>query len=203
MKIKKILALLLALMMCISIVACNDDTSTIDSDTETLAGSETTKDTGTSKDTEGTKDTDNQGGEEDDKPVGAEVIYYENFDKYDNTTDHSALTTLGWRQMTVENDNVYGEADVWFDFEDGRLHVNTWEADDSVRGSAIPGDAFYAITQLSHDVMKDVAPLGYTMRYDLCYTTDNAAMIAITAQFKYYDAQFDSIDSVPFSKVVI
>lgn len=35
------------------------------------------------------------------------------------------------------------------------------------------------------------------------YTTDNAAMIAITAQFKYYDAQFDSIDSVPFSKVVI
>lgn len=35
------------------------------------------------------------------------------------------------------------------------------------------------------------------------YTTDNAAMIAITAQFKYFDAQFDTIDSVPFSKVVI
>lgn len=35
------------------------------------------------------------------------------------------------------------------------------------------------------------------------YTTDNAAMIAITAQFKYFDAEFDSIDSVPFSKVVI
>lgn len=35
------------------------------------------------------------------------------------------------------------------------------------------------------------------------YTTDNAAMIAITAQFKYFDAAFDSIDSVPFSKVVI
>ena len=35
------------------------------------------------------------------------------------------------------------------------------------------------------------------------YTTDNAAMIAITALFKYKDGLFDSIDSVPFSKVVI
>jgi N6-L-threonylcarbamoyladenine synthase len=35
------------------------------------------------------------------------------------------------------------------------------------------------------------------------YTTDNAAMIAITALFKYHDGIFDSIDSVPFSKVVI
>lgn len=178
MKIKKILALLLALIMCISIVACNDDTSTIDSDTETSASSDTIADTDGSKDTDGTEDTGDKGDEGDegnDKPVGVEVIYYENFDKYDNTTDHSALATLGWRQMTVEDDNVYGEANVWFDFEDGRLHVNTWEADDAIRGTAIPGDAFYAITQLSHDVMKDIAPLGFTMRYDLCYTTDNAA----------------------------
>lgn len=35
------------------------------------------------------------------------------------------------------------------------------------------------------------------------YTTDNAAMIAITALFKYKDGIFDTIDSVPFSKVVI
>ena len=35
------------------------------------------------------------------------------------------------------------------------------------------------------------------------YTTDNAAMIAITAQFKYQDGLFDAMDSVPFSKVVI
>jgi N6-L-threonylcarbamoyladenine synthase len=35
------------------------------------------------------------------------------------------------------------------------------------------------------------------------YTTDNAAMIAIAALFKYKDGIFDTIDSVPFSKVVI
>ena len=35
------------------------------------------------------------------------------------------------------------------------------------------------------------------------YTTDNAAMIAMTALFKYKDGIFDTMDSVPFSKVVI
>lgn len=35
------------------------------------------------------------------------------------------------------------------------------------------------------------------------YTTDNAAMIAITALFKYKDGIFDTLDSVPFSKVNI
>ncbi|OQA19102.1 MAG: tRNA N6-adenosine threonylcarbamoyltransferase [bacterium ADurb.Bin363] len=35
------------------------------------------------------------------------------------------------------------------------------------------------------------------------YTTDNAAMIAVTGYFKYKAGIFDKIDSVPFSKVVI
>ena len=38
---------------------------------------------------------------------------------------------------------------------------------------------------------------------DLKLCTDNAAMIAIAALFKYKDGIFDTIDSVPFSKVVI
>ena len=173
MKIKRILALLLALMMCIATVACNDDIS-FDAGTETSEVSDTTANTDANNDDGGDDDViGGNGGAK--KPNDGTVIYYENFDKYDNTTDHSALTTLGWRKMTVADDNVYGEANVWFDFESGRLHVNTWEANDTVRGTAIPGDAFYAITQLSHDVMKDVAPFGFTMRYDLCYTTDNAA----------------------------
>src|SRR5574344_36768 len=35
------------------------------------------------------------------------------------------------------------------------------------------------------------------------YTTDNAAMIAVTGYFKYKAGIFDKIDSVPFSKVAI
>ena len=32
------------------------------------------------------------------------------------------------------------------------------------------------------------------------YTTDNAAMIAVAGMFKYMDGEFDSIDSVPYSR---
>lgn len=35
------------------------------------------------------------------------------------------------------------------------------------------------------------------------YTTDNAAMIAVTGMFKYQDGHFDALDSVPFSKVTV
>jgi N6-L-threonylcarbamoyladenine synthase len=35
------------------------------------------------------------------------------------------------------------------------------------------------------------------------YTTDNAAMIAITGYYKYLKKDFSSLDAVPFSRVVI
>ena len=35
------------------------------------------------------------------------------------------------------------------------------------------------------------------------YTTDNAAMVAITGLFKYKDNDFSDIASVPFSKITI
>lgn len=38
---------------------------------------------------------------------------------------------------------------------------------------------------------------------EFSYTTDNAAMIAVAGMFKYMDGDFDTIDSVPFSKVSI
>jgi N6-L-threonylcarbamoyladenine synthase len=35
------------------------------------------------------------------------------------------------------------------------------------------------------------------------FTTDNAAMIAITGYYKYLKGEFASLDAVPFSRVVI
>ena len=180
MKTTKFLALLLAVIMCLSVVACNDDTTTEDSETETQAVSDTSADT-QAKDT----DSDDDDGDGDlvlggdfsgEKLPDGQVIYFEDFQNYSNTTDNSALTTLGWRKMTVEADKVMGEADVKFDFENGRLHVNSWNS-----GDAIPGHAFYAITQANDDVMKTLMPGGYTLRYDIAYTPDLSASKALTS----------------------
>ena len=182
MKITKILALFLALLMCLSFVACNDDTTTADSETEAV--SDTSSDT-QAKDTEVDDDYSDDDGDDGldlggdfsgEKLPDGQVIYFEDFQKYSNTTDNSALATLGWRKMTIEADNVMGEADVKFDFEKGRLHVNSWNV-----GDAVPGHAFYAITQANDDVMKALMPGGYTLRYDIAYTPDLSAANALTS----------------------
>ena len=184
MKITRILALFLALLMCLSLVACNDDTTTADSETETQAVSDTSSNT-QAKDTEVDDDYSDDDGDDGldlggdfsgEKLPDGQVIYFEDFQKYSNTTDNSALATLGWRKMTIEADNVMGEADVKFDFEKGRLHVNSWNV-----GDAVPGHAFYAITQANDDVMKALMPGGYTLRYDIAYTPDLSAANALTS----------------------
>ena len=184
MNITRILALFLALLMCLSLVACNDDTTTADSETETQAVSDTSSDT-QAKDTEVDDDYSDDDGDDGldlggdfsgEKLPDGQVIYFEDFQKYSNTTDNSALATLGWRKMTIEADNVMGEADVKFDFEKGRLHVNSWNV-----GDAVPGHAFYAITQANDDVMKALMPGGYTLRYDIAYTPDLSAANALTS----------------------
>ena len=62
MKIKRILALLLALMMCIATVACNDDTS-FDAGTETSEVSDTTANTDANNDDGGDDDVIGDNGE--------------------------------------------------------------------------------------------------------------------------------------------
>ena len=83
MKTTKFLALLLAVIMCLSVVACNDDTTTADSETETQAVSDTSADT-QAKDT----DSDDDDGDGDlvlggdfsgEKLPDGQVIYFEDF----------------------------------------------------------------------------------------------------------------------------
>ncbi len=178
MKVTKILALLLAMIMCLSFVACNNGTTTVDSETETQAITDKASTDSETNDTEGGDDLlGDLGGDDGEKLPDGQVIYFEDFQNYSNTTDNSALTTLGWRKMTVDADKVMGEADVKFDFENGRLHVNSWNS-----GDAIPGHAFYAITQANDDVMKTLMPGGYTLRYDIAYTPDlSGAKNALTS----------------------
>ena len=179
MNITKILSLVLAMIMCLSFVACNNGTTTVDSETETQAITDKASTDSETNDTEGGDDLLGElGGDNDgEKLPDGQVIYFEDFQKYSNTTDNSALTTLGWRKMTVDADKVMGEADVKFDFENGRLHVNSWNS-----GDAIPGHAFYAITQANDDVMKTLMPGGYTLRYDIAYTPDlSGAKNALTS----------------------
>ena len=179
MKVTKILSLVLAMIMCLSFVACNNGTTTVDSETETQAITDKASTDSETNDTEGGDDLLGElGGDNDgEKLPDGQVIYFEDFQNYSNTTDNSALTTLGWRKMTVDADKVMGEADVKFDFENGRLHVNSWNS-----GDAIPGHAFYAITQANDDVMKTLMPGGYTLRYDIAYTPDlSGAKNALTS----------------------
>ena len=192
MKITKILALLLVVVMSLSFVSCGDLLKSIlpggeesDTESQTVAESdsnetETDKKQDDDKDEEEDDDDDllgDLGGDTDgEKLPDGQVIYFEDFQKYGNTTDSSALATLGWRKMTVEADNVMGEADVKFDFENGRLHVNSWNV-----GDAIPGHAFYAITQANDEVMKTLMPGGYTLRYDIAYTPDLSGANALTS----------------------
>ena len=178
MKTTKILSLVLAMIMCLSFVACNNGTTTVDSETETQADTDKVSTDSETNDTEGGDDfLGDLGGDDGEKLPDGQVIYFEDFQKYSNTTDNSALTTLGWRKMTVDADKVMGEADVKFDFENGRLHVNSWNS-----GDAIPGHAFYAITQANDDVMKTLMPGGYTLRYDIAYTPDlSGAKNALTS----------------------
>ena len=169
---------MLAMIMCLSFVACNNGTTTVDSETETQAITDKASTDSETNDTEGGDDLlGDLGGDDGEKLPDGQVIYFEDFQNYSNTTDNSALTTLGWRKMTVDADKVMGEADVKFDFENGRLHVNSWNS-----GDAIPGHAFYAITQANDDVMKTLMPGGYTLRYDIAYTPDlSGAKNALTS----------------------
>ena len=184
MKITKILALLLVVVMSLSFVSCGKLIKSLlpggeESDSESQTAIESV-----SKETEADKDQDEEdddfidlGGDTDgEKLPDGQVIYFEDFQKYGNTTDSSALATLGWREMTVEDDNVMGEADVKFDFENGRLHVNSWNV-----GDTVPGHAFYAITQANDEVMKPLMPGGYTLRYDIAYTPDLSGANALTS----------------------
>ena len=179
MKITKILALLLALLMCLSFVACNDDTTQADSETETQAVSDTSADDKNGDDAtdDGDGDELDLGGNLGEKLPDGRVIYFEDFQKYSNTTDNSALSTLGWKKMTVQEDKVMDESDVKFDFENGRLHVNTWNVGDA----AVPGHSFYAIPQLNDEIMSTLTAGGYTLQYDIAFTHDIANANALSS----------------------
>ena len=181
MKTTKFLALLLAVIMCLSVVACNDDTTTADSETETQADTNKSSSDSESNDNVGGNGDESEGegegeGEGTKLPDG-QVIYFEDFQKYSNTTDNSALATLNWKKLTVEADKVMGESDVKFDFENGRLHVNTWNVGDAT----VPGHSFYAISQLNDEVMQTLAPGGYTLQYDIAFTHDIANANALSS----------------------
>ena len=181
MKTTKFLALLLAVIMCLAVVACNDDTTTADSETETQADTNKSSSDSESNDNVGGNGDESEGegegeGEGTKLPDG-QVIYFEDFQKYSNTTDNSALATLNWKKLTVEADKVMGESDVKFDFENGRLHVNTWNVGDAT----VPGHSFYAISQLNDEVMQTLAPGGYTLQYDIAFTHDIANANALSS----------------------
>ena len=181
MKVTKILALLLAMIMCLSFIACDDGTTTEDSETETQADTNKSSSDSESNDNGGGNGDESEGegegeGEGTKLPDG-QVIYFEDFQKYSNTTDNSALATLNWKKLTVEADKVMGESDVKFDFENGRLHVNTWNVGDA----AVPGHSFYAISQLNDEVMQTLAPGGYTLQYDIAFTHDIANANALSS----------------------
>lgn len=178
MKTKSFLALFLALLMCLSFVACNNDTNPEESGTDSQAVSDTSADT-QSKDTDDDDDdgVDSGGDFSGEKLPDGQVIYFEDFQKYSNTTDNSALSTLGWKKMTVEEDKVMDESDVKFDFENGRLHVNTWNVGDA----AVPGHSFYAIPQLNDEIMSTLTAGGYTLQYDIAFTHDIANANALSS----------------------
>ena len=184
MKFTKILALLVALILCLSMVSCSGIFTKLfgdegETESESLSTEETesvvTEGVDTSDELDESEGSDDILGdlgdeEEGNKLPDGQVIYFEDFQSYGNTSDNSALDTLGWKKMTVKDDKVMAEADVEFDFENGRLHVNTWNAGEEL----VPGHAFYAITQLNDEVMSTLAAGGYTLQYDIEYTQDIA-----------------------------
>lgn len=179
MKTTKFLALLLAVIMCLSFIACDNGTTTADSETETQADTNKSSSDSESNDNGGGNGDESEGEGEGDgtKLPDGQVIYFEDFQKYSNTTDNSALATLNWKKLTVEADKVMGESDVKFDFENGRLHVNTWNVGDAT----VPGHSFYAISQLNDEVMQTLAPGGYTLQYDIAFTHDIANANALSS----------------------
>lgn len=194
MKTTKILALVLALLMCVSMIACNNNTSnegnTTDAQTTEAATEAATKapdannnnNNNNNEENNGDNGNENEGGDENNGNTVATgtVIYFNDFSTYTNTTDHSALTTLGWDQQTVEEDKVLGEGDVYFDFENGRLHVDTYSPNVG-EGKTMIGHAFYTIPELSHEVMNPLMTGGYTLRYDIAYTPDLASAGALSS----------------------
>ena len=182
MKGTKLLALVLALIMCVSLIACNNNTSnegnTTDAQTTEAATEAATKapdannnnNNNNNEENNGDNGNENESGNENnaDSELLGTVIYFNDFESYAATTDHSALTTLGWNALTVEKDKVMGEANTYFDFENGRLHIDAYTPN-YVDGEAVPIHAFFAIPELSHEVMSQYTKTGYVMQYDIAF----------------------------------
>ncbi len=170
MKFTRIIALVLAMLMCLAFVACTAEEA-VETDTESAATD--TKAPETDPNETDPDDDDDDDDDDDGESLKVKtyedgtVIYFNDFQKYSDTTDHSALTALGWDKQTVEEDGAHGEVDAEFDFENGRLHVNTY-ADSNADGK----HGFYAIPELNHEKMESVFLNGYTLQYDIAFTPD-------------------------------
>ena len=182
----KVCASMLAIMMCAaSFVACGKtdepaDTTTAATTTAATTTAATTTEATTTEATttkatttkETTTTTTTAAEPEVKAPAEGLIVFYEDFNSYANNTDTEAvLKALNWTKLTKEANGVYNETDGEFNFVDGRLYYDNYDAealpegDTRVRGK----DGYYAFNVLNDEYMKPVVAGKYTLQYDLEY----------------------------------
>ena len=195
----KILAALLAVMMCAALASCggNGDsattttgtskaadttTSTAATTTSAKATSDTSKVTTTTEATTTTTEEVVDTGVEP-APEGL-IVYYQDFngiaDSTDEANSNKILETLGWKRLVKEADGVYNEGDAYFFVEGGRLLVQNYYPGDENKdkvgpnGAPLGKDGYYKLSALTDEIMKRVVAGKYTLQYEVEYTTASA-----------------------------
>ena len=189
----KILAALLAVMMCAALASCGGDgdaattttgsnkvADTTTSTAATTSSAKATSDTpkATTITTEATTTTEAPSVDIEPAPEGL-IVYYQDFngiaDSTDEANSNKILETLGWKRLVKEADGVYNEGDAYFFVEGGRLLVRNYYPGDENKdkvgpnGAPLGKDGYYKLTALTDDIMKRVVVGKYTLQYDVEY----------------------------------
>ena len=162
----KVLATLLAVMMCASLASCggNGDSATTttgtskaaDTTTSTAATTTSTAATTTSANatsdtskatdattTEATTTTETPSTDTEPAPEGL-IVYYQNFDGMADTTEadsNKVLEALGLKRLTKDADGVYSEGDAYFFIDGGRLLIRNYYPGDENKDKVGPNGA--------------------------------------------------------------
>ena len=180
----KVLASVLAIMMCAAaFVACGKTedpaattttaatttAATTEATTEATTAATTTAATTTTAKTTTTEATTAE--PEVEAVKDGLIVFYEDFNSYaNNDKTEDTLKAIKWTKLFKEANGVYSESDAEFAIVDGRLYYDNWDAeavegDTRVRGK----DGYYAINVLNDEYMKPVVMGKYTLQYDLEY----------------------------------